>query len=101
VVPESFDEVQCSAEFGIYAPSINPYAALALLQHPLVRAQIAPMGRGTSSSRRRVEAEDVLGLTGPDFDDDWADKTGRRVHEALEAVADARVKLTSAYAGNG
>lgn len=101
VIPESFDEVQCSAEFGIYAPSINPYAALALLQHPLVRAQIAPMGRGTSSSRRRVEAEDVLSLSGPDFDDDWAEKTGRRVHEALEAVADARVKLTSAYAGNG
>lgn len=100
VIPESHDEVQCSAEFGIYASSINPYAALALLQHPLVRAQIAPMGRGTSSSRRRVEAEDVLSLTGPDFDDDWADKAGSRVHDALEAVAEARLKLTSTYAGS-
>jgi methylase of polypeptide subunit release factors len=99
VIPESFDEVQISAEFGVYDSVINSYAALALLQHPLVRAQIAPMGRGTSSSRRRVDAVDVLGLVGPAFDDDWVDKTGRRVHEALEAVAEARVKLTSAYGG--
>lgn len=100
VIPETFDEVQISAEFGVYDSSINSYAALALLQHPLVRAQIAPMGRGTSSSRRRVDAADVLGLVGPTVDDDWVDKTGRRVHEALEAVAEARVTLISAYAGD-
>lgn len=100
VIPESFETVQISAEFGVYTSSIDPSAALALLQHPLVRSQIAPMGRGTSSSRRRVDATDVLGLVGPRFDEDWVDKTGRRVHEALEAVADARAKLTSAYEGS-
>lgn len=100
VIPESFDEVQISAEFGVYSSSIDSYAALALLQHPLVRSQIAPMGRGTSSSRRRVDAADVLGLIGPAFDEDWVDKTGRHVHEALEAVAEARAKLTSAYEGS-
>jgi hypothetical protein len=97
VVPEAYASVQCSAEFGVFDATIDPYAALALLQHPLVRAQIAPLGRGTSSSRRRIESNDVLGLIAPPFADDWVDKTGRLVADALAAAAEARSKLRAAY----
>ncbi len=97
VVPEALAEIHCSAEFGVFEPRISPYAALALLQHPLVRAQIAPLGRGTSSSRRRIESQDVQRLIAPPFDEDWVDKAGRQVADALAAVADARTKLTTAY----
>lgn len=97
VVPEALPEIHCSAEFGIFSPTINPYAALTLLQHPGVRAQVAPLGRGTSSSRRRIESADVLRLIAPPFDDDSLDKTGRLVADALAAVAEARTKLTAAY----
>ena len=62
VVPVGVGQVQCSAEFGVFQSAIDPHATLALLQHPLVRRQIAPLGRGTSSSRRRVDSEDVLSL---------------------------------------
>ena len=97
VVPEGLAEIHCSAEFGVFEPTISPYAVLALLQHPLVRAQIAPLGRGTSSSRRRIESQDVLRLIAPPFDEDWVDKTARQVADALAAVADASTKLTTAY----
>jgi hypothetical protein len=101
VVPDTFREVHCSAEFGVFEPTINPYAALALLQHPMVRAQIAPLGRGTSSSRRRIESGDVLRLVAPAFDNDWVDKTARQVADALAAVAEARSLLTAAYGAPG
>jgi SAM-dependent methyltransferase len=101
VIPEEFPEVHCSAEFGVYEPIINPYAVLALLQHPSVRAQIAPLGRGTSSSRRRIESQDVLRLIAPPFDDDWVEKTSRQVADALLGVAEARAKLAAAYAWTG
>ncbi len=97
VIPQDLDRVHCSAEFGIYESTIDPYATLALLQHPSVRAQIAPLGRGTSSSRRRIDADDVLGLIAPPYHEDWVDKTGRVVRDALEAVAEARSRLTGAY----
>lgn len=101
VVPDAVPEVHCSAEFGVFEPIINPYAALALLHHSMVRSQIAPLGRGTSSSRRRIEGSDVLRLVAPPFDDDWVDKTARQVADALAAVAEARSKLTAAYNGQG
>jgi N-6 DNA Methylase len=97
VVPNRYAEIECSAEFGVFDSAINPYAALALLQHELVRAQIAPLGRGTSSSRRRIESSDVMGLIAPLHDDSWIEKTGDQVAEALAAVAEARSRLTDAY----
>lgn len=98
VVPDVHAVVQCSVEFGVFDSTIDPYAALALLQHPLVRAQIAPLGRGTSSSRRRIENGDVLRLVAPPYNEDWVDKTGTLVSEALAATAEARTRLRSAYA---
>lgn len=101
VVPDAFAEVHCSAEFGVFEATINPYAALALLQHSMVRSQISPLGRGTSSSRRRIESGDILRLIAPPFDNDWVDKTARQVADALAAVAEARSKLTAAYNRSG
>lgn len=97
VIPDACTVVHCSPEFGVFDAVIDPYAALALLQHPLVRAQIAPLGRGTSSSRRRIESGDVLRLVAPSFDDDWVDKTGAAVSEALAVTAGARSRLRAAY----
>lgn len=97
VIPDDAPELQCSSEFGVFESTMDPYAVLALLQHPLVRAQIAPLGRGTSSSRRRVDREEVLRLVAPQFDDDWLDKVARVVADSLTVVAEARAKLTSAY----
>lgn len=97
VIPEQVGDVQCSAEFGVFRASVDPYAALAMLQHELVRAQIAPLGRGTSSSRRRIDAADVLTLIAPPSDSNWIEKTGWRVRNGLVAIADARRELRSAY----
>lgn len=97
VVPDAYEVVHCSPEFGVFDAVINPYAALALLQHPHVRAQIAPLGRGTSSSRRRIDSGDVLRLVAPPFDDDWVDKTGSVVSEALAVTAEARSRLRASY----
>lgn len=100
VIPDAYAVVQCSAEFGVFDSVIDPYAALALLQHPLVRAQIGPLGRGTSSSRRRIETGDVLRLVAPPYDDDWVDKTGTLVSEALAMTAEARARLRAAYSSD-
>ena len=97
VVPRSIDRVQCSAEFGVFRASEDPYAVLALLQHPDVLAQLAPLGRGTSSSRRRIVAKDVLGIVAPAFESDGMHKLARVVSEALAAVAEARSALRDAY----
>ena len=97
VIADGYAVVQASAEFGVFDSAIDPYAALALLQHPLVRAQIAPLGRGTSSSRRRIEAGEVVRLVAPPYDQDWVDKTGTIVSEALAATAEARLRLRAAY----
>lgn len=99
VVPDRYPVVQCSAEFGLFETAANPYAVLTLLQHPLVRAQVAPLGRGTSSSRRRIEAEDVLGLLVPRRDSDWFAAAGRQVQEALQSCANAEDKLLIHYRG--
>lgn len=97
VVPTGIGHVQCSTEFGVFRPNLNPYAALALLQHPLVRRQIAPMGRGTSSSRRRIDPEDVLSLMIPPFDDSWALRAGEAAHVHFESIASARQGLRDLY----
>ena len=101
VVPIDATPVQCSTEFGVFRPDVDPYAALVLLQHPLVRRQIAPLGRGTSSSRRRVDADDVLSLILPPFDDSWASTTGAAAHGHFERIASARKHLRDLYVDPG
>jgi len=97
VIPDRYAEVQVSAEFGVFTSHIDPYAVLALLQHPMVRAQLAPLGRGTSSSRRRVEAEDVLGLACPPFDNAWIDSTGVIVRKMLNSLDIAARQLFGVF----
>ena len=99
VVPVAGGQVQCSAEFGVFRPDIDPYAALVLLQHPLVRRQVAPLGRGTSSSRRRIDPEDVLSLMLPPFDDAWVLQTGQAARDHFENIASARMGLRDLYVG--
>ena len=97
VIPDGHDQVQCSSEFGVFDPLIDPYAALALLQHPLVREQVAPLGRGSSSSRRRINAGDLLGCIAPSYDPDEIDQMARPVREAMSAVAIGRSALAKAF----
>ena len=93
VIPEQYDAVHCSAEFGIFESSVDPYAALVLLQHELVRAQIAPLGRGTSSSRRRIVEDDVLRLIAPPFDEEWLRQVGERARACYQTLDGSQREL--------
>ncbi len=63
VVPDG-EEVLCSSEFGVFEAA-DPWAVVVLLNDPRVRAQLNPLGRGTSSSRRRIDNTDLLGVAVP------------------------------------
>jgi hypothetical protein len=60
--------VWCSMEFGVFQAHGDPYETLVLLHHPHVRAQLSPLGRGTSSSRRWIEPGDLFGVYAPLID---------------------------------
>lgn len=97
VVPNDWAVVRCSAEFGIFTSAIDPYAALALLHHPLVRAQLAPLGRGATRSRRRITATVVLEAIAPPIDANLLAQSAARVAEGIRAVAAARHVLAQTY----
>lgn len=97
VIPVTHPVVRCSAEFGVFEAQADPFAVLALLQHPLVRAQLAPLGRGTSSSRRRIAADDVLRVIVHRRSRAWYAETGAAVRDALTSVRDAQTRLIEAY----
>jgi hypothetical protein len=93
VIPEHLAEVQVSPEFGVFAARDWPYAVLALLQSEPVRRQLRPLGRGTSSSRRRIEPEDVLSVVVPKLDDDRRAELDGTLRAAYGAVADGQEVL--------
>lgn len=97
VIPETFGAVQCSSEFGVFRSRIDPYAALALLQTGAVRRQIAPLGRGTSSSRRRIDSSDVLSLIVPSYTTEWIEKAAALVRSGLTQVSAGKELLKSVY----
>lgn len=97
VVPRSIERVVCSGEFGVFKPLVNPYAVLGLLYHPDVQAQLKPLGRGTSSSRRRISASDVLGLVVPKLDFPELDALGAAVAAAMGKVEEGRSTLFRRY----
>ncbi|MGH3850827.1 MAG: hypothetical protein ACRDRT_14185, partial [Pseudonocardiaceae bacterium] len=99
VVPERYPIVQVSAEFGVFKATEDAYASLALLQHPSVRAQLAPLGTGTSSSRRRISPEDVLGVVCPPYDSVWLASTGAAIKAALDQRDAAALALFEAFFG--
>lgn len=97
VVPPSRDRILCSSEFGVFKSSIDPYAVLGLLYHPDVQAQLRPLGRGTSSSRRRIGATDVLDLIVPSVEPEALSALGASVRKAMSAVEQGRATLFQNY----
>lgn len=97
VIPQSRERVICSSEFGVFKPHADPYAVLGLLYHPDVQAQLKPLGRGTSSSRRRISADDVLGLIVPKLDHAELGALGAEVAAAMGKVEEGRSSLFRRY----
>jgi hypothetical protein len=100
VVPAG-EPVQVSAEFGVFSCTVDPYAVLALLYSPSVRAQLRPLGAGTSNSRRRIGPDDVLALVVPKVDPSTMDDLAATVRSAHQDVAAARSRLHTAYGLHG
>jgi len=95
VIPAERAQVQVSAEFGVFDAGDHPYAVLALLYSDQVRCQLRPMGRGTSSSRRRIDGGDVLSLIVPKLDDDRLAELDAVMRAAYGSVAAGRAVLRS------
>ena len=96
VVPPG-EAVQVSAEFGVFRSIVDPYAILALFYSPPVRAQLRPLGTGTSSSRRRIGPDDVLALVVPKLDPSTVDEIAATVRSAHQQLTAARAALRTAY----
>lgn len=101
VIPNDVGRVCCSSEFGIFEPVGDPYEVLVILHHPLVRAQLAPLGRGTSSSRRRITPEDVLGLLLPVIPGQGLASAAADVRRGLDDLRRASDRAAHAYAATG
>lgn len=94
VVPDDVGRVFCSSEFGVFETlDGDPYGVLVLLHHPLVRAQLAPLGRGTSSSRRRIAPADLLDVLAPRLP---SDELHQLASELRAALSDLRAGSTAA-----
>jgi hypothetical protein len=96
VVPPG-EPVQVSAEFGVFGSTVDPYAVLALLYSAPVRAQLRPLGTGTSSSRRRIGPDDVLAVVVPKLDLSTLDDLAATVRSAHQQLTAARTALRSTY----
>lgn len=97
VIPDDVGPVFCSSEFGVFQALVDPYEVLALLHHPQARAQLAPLGRGTSSSRRRITPDDLLDVLAPSIPVSELAAHGTALHNALEALRRASVAAADAY----
>ncbi|WP_322937597.1 HsdM family class I SAM-dependent methyltransferase [Nocardioides bizhenqiangii] len=98
VVPDAFPLIECSMEFGVFdALDVDPYYVLALLHDPRVKSQLAPLGRGTSSSRRRITSADVLGLRVPKASMRAVASVGRETRERIEAIRISQSGLAAIY----
>jgi hypothetical protein len=98
VIPLEYDVVECSAEFGVFEPRIDPYVVLGLLHHDDVVAQLRPLGRGTSSSRRRISTQDLLGIIAPRITSAGLGEYGKRVRALVRGIETARVDLAGLFA---
>jgi hypothetical protein len=84
-------EVLCSMEFAILRakPGENPYFIALSLRTKISQRQILPLARGTSSSRRRVRDQDLLGIMLPYPDVAVRQEIGTKFLEALEMARKA------------
>ncbi len=98
VIPADTGRVSCSSEFAVFESVGDPYEVLVLLHHPLVRAQLAPLGRGTSSSRRRITPEDLLDVLAPRLPSQDLRLRAAQVREALDELRRAATAAADAYA---
>lgn len=101
VIPPDVGAVFCSSEFGVFESRGDPHEALVLLHHPLVRAQLAPLGRGTSSSRRRITPEDLLDVLVPALPAQQLGSLAVDVRHALDDLRRASDATAHAYAAAG
>jgi type I restriction enzyme M protein len=97
VVPENYDEILCSSEFGIFTTDADPWEVLVLLHDERVKLQLAPLGRGTSSSRRRIEPQDLLALRAPLVSPDELSAQGAAVRASLDVMRIATLQLAATY----
>lgn len=98
VVPDDVGRIFCSSEFGVFeAIDRDPYEALVLLHHPLVRAQLAPLGRGTSSSRRRIAPADLLDVLAPRLPADELSGLASELRLALSDLRQASMVAARVY----
>ncbi len=93
VIPAGAGTIQVSGEFGVFTANCDPHAVLGVLYSERVRAQLSPLGRGTSSSRRRIDVDDVLSLVVPKISSAALADLGRAVREAGALVAEGRERL--------
>ncbi len=97
VVPEDYVEILCSSEFGVFKADSDPWEALVLLHDERVKLQLAPLGRGTSSSRRRIEPQDLLNLHAPFVEPDELAKRSATVRASLDLIRVATLQLAVTY----
>lgn len=98
VVPNEMERIFCSSEFGVFeAVECDPYAVLVLLHHPLVRAQLSPLGRGTSSSRRRITATDLLDVRAPRLPATDLEGLAKELQTALSDLRHASLAVAQIY----
>jgi N-6 DNA Methylase len=97
VVPDVHGKVLCSSEFGVFSAAGDPWEALVLLHDERVKLQLAPLGRGTSSSRRRIEARDLLDLYAPRVDPVTLAARAAAVRNAQDVIRVATLRLIESY----
>jgi type I restriction enzyme M protein len=99
VIPEDVaGEVLCSTEFAVLRPKpgINPYLLVLALRTDLVRRQIVPLARGTSSSRRRVNPRDLLSIYVPYLEEERQMTLAEQFRRATEMTRQAARMNTQA-----
>lgn len=97
VVPDDHEAILCSSEFGIFVTDDDPYEMLVLLHDERVKKQLAPLGRGTSSSRRRIEPQDLLNLYAPPVAAWERAERGAAVRAALDSIRCETLRLAAMY----
>lgn len=97
VIPEGVEHAYCSAEFGVFETDLDPWGVLSLIHSNDSRLQLRPLGRGTSSSRRRISEHDVLNVMVDQLNEVELKEVGSQVEKQVTTIADARRRLSGIY----